>query len=125
ADVEIVGKEGKALAASPRCCRATVPDSSTSGAVMLNHWVLVEPEGGGSGSYTVRVSVTDGASTWTTSETLPYGSSDGRDSGGAIPRLRQNLPPSQAEPGGPGDRRDCLALANPADVIRCAEKPRP
>jgi len=32
------------------------------------------------------------------------------------------VPPAQAGGGGPGDKRDCLSLPTPAEVIRCSEK---
>lgn len=122
ADVEIVGADGKSLASSPRCCRATVGADAKSGAVLLDHWVIVEPEAGGSGSYTVRVSVTDGTSTWKTTETLPYGEGDMPGSAHEVPRLRMNVPASQLERGGPGDKRDCLSLPTPSEVIKCSER---
>jgi hypothetical protein len=33
-----------------------------------------------------------------------------------------NVPPGQAEAGGPGDKRNCLGLATPAEVIKCSER---
>lgn len=124
ADVEILGNDERSLAASPRCCRGTLEEGSLAGAVMLERWVLVEPEGRGSGRYTVRVSVTDGRQSWTTSATLPYGDAGADLPGSAneAPRLRMNVPPAQLEGGGPGDKRDCLALPTPSEVIRCAER---
>ena len=73
----------------------------------------------------VRVSVTDGKQTWTTTETLPYGEADAPGSANEIPRLRMNVPPAQLEPGGPGDKRDCLSLPTPSEVIKCSERKPP
>jgi hypothetical protein len=70
----------------------------------------------------VRVSVTDGTQAWTASEVLPYGPGDMPGLHEAAPKLRQNLPPAAAEPGGPGDKRDCLGLPTPAEVIKCSER---
>ena len=83
--------------------------------------MIVEPEAGHrKGNYTVRVSVTDGAQTWTASEVLPYGE-DGPGSTSDVPRLRMNVP----EGGGAGDKRDCLSLPTPAEVIKCSEGSSP
>lgn len=123
ADMEILGTEGKSLGTSARCCRATVARGSKEGAVLLDSTVIVEPEAGHrKGSYTVRVSVTDGMQTWTASEMLPYGETDVPGSANEAPRLRMNVPPAQLEPGGPGDKRDCLSLPTPAEVIKCSER---
>ena len=122
ADVEILGTDGRSLGTSAGCCQATIARGSTEGAVLLTSWANVEPEAGHrKGSYTVRVSVTDGAQRWTASEVLPYGESEGPGSHEA-PRLRMNVPPAQTEGGGPGDKRDCLSLPTPAEVIKCSER---
>ena len=122
ADVEILGTDGRSLGTSPRCCQATIARGSTERAVLLPSTVVIEPESGNRrGNYTVRVSVTDGMQTWTASEVLPYGGTDVPGSHEA-PRLRMNVPPAQAEPGGPGDKRDCLSLPTPTEVIKCSEK---
>ena len=123
ADVEILGSDGRSLGTSPRCCQATIARGSNEGAVLLTSTVNVEPETGHRrGSYTVRVSVTDGTQTWTASEVLPYGETDGPGAAHEAPRLRMNVPPGQSDSGGPGDKRDCLGLPTPAEVIRCSER---
>ena len=123
ADVEILGSDGRSLGVSPRCCEATIARGSNVGAALLNSAVIVEPEPGRrAGSYTVRVSVTDGAQTWTASAVFPYGETDLPGSTNEAPKLRMNVPPSQLEGGGPGDKRDCLSLPTPAEVIKCSEK---
>ena len=125
ADVEILGTDGKSLGTSPRCCHATIARGAGAGAVLLESTVIVEPEarpGLTSGSYTVRVSVTDGAQMWTTTEVLPYGAASDMPGSHEAPKLRMNVPPAQLEGGGPGDKRDCLSLPTPAEVIKCSEK---
>jgi hypothetical protein len=125
ADVEILGAGGRSLGTSPGCCSAVIARASNESAVLLNSWVIVEPEPGRpSGSYTVRVSVTDGLEKWTTSQVLPYGETDMPGIANEVPRLKMNVPPAQQEPGGAGDKRDCLSLATPAEVIKCSEKKR-
>ena len=122
ADVEILGTDGMSLGISPRCCEATIARGSNESAVLLTSTVGVQPEAGHrKGSYTVRVTVTDGTQTWTASELLPYGA-ELPGSTSEVPRLRQNVPPGQAEGGGPGDKRDCLSLPTPAEVIKCSER---
>ena len=123
ANLEIVGTDGKILGTWPQCCRATVVLGSREPAVLLDPTVIVEPEvGHRAGSYTVRASVTDGTQAWAASEVLPYGDTEMPGSAHEAPRLRMNVPPAQAEPGGPGDKRNCLSLPTPAEVIRCSEK---
>ncbi len=122
ADVEIMGSDGRSLGSWPRCCRATVARGSKETAVLLDSTVIVEPEAiHRKGSYTLRVSVNDGTQTWTASELLPYGETDVPGAHEA-PRLRMNVPPAQSEGGGPGDKRDCLGLPTPAEVIKCSER---
>jgi len=125
ADVEILGTDGRPLGSSPGCCTAVIAKGATGGAALLASSVIVEPEPGHRrGSYTVRVSVTDGAQTWTASQVLPYGEGEAPSSANEALRLRMNVPPAQAEPGGPGDKRDCLSLPTPKEVILCSEKKR-
>ena len=123
ADVEILGTDGRSLGTSPSCCQATLARGSSDRAVLLTSAVIVEPETGlANGSYTVRVSVTDGSQTWTTTEVLAYGPGTDVPGSHEAPRLRMNVPPAQAEPGGPGDKRDCLSLPTPSEVIKCSER---
>ena len=130
ADVEIRGVDGRSLGTSAKCCAATIAKGSNVGAALLAPWVVVEPEQGRrGGSYTVRVSVTDGTQTWTASQVVPYGDTNmpGTANEAPVPlppALRQNVPPAQQEPGGTGDKRDCLSLPTPAEVIKCSEKKR-
>jgi hypothetical protein len=123
ADVEILGTDGRSIGTSPRCCEATLARGSNARAVLLDSTVIVEPETGhAKGSYTVRVSVTDGAQTWTTTQVLPYGAPLDVPGSHEAPRLRQNVPASEAQPGGPGDKRGCLSLPTPSEVIKCSER---
>jgi hypothetical protein len=125
ADVQVLGTDGKSLGIAPRCCEAIVAKGSNERAVLLNSAVIVEPEvGQRNGNYTVNVLVTDGASSWRASEVMPYGETD-MPGTHEVPRLRMNVPPAQLEPGGPGDKRDCLSLPTPAEVIKCAESSSP
>jgi hypothetical protein len=121
ATVEVLGTDGRSLGVSPGCCQATVVRGSNESAVLLNSTVSVEPEAGHrKGSFTVRVSVTEGTQSWTASEMLPYGVIEGPGSHEA-PRLRMNVPPAQGE-GSAGDKRDCLGLPTPSEVIKCSER---
>ena len=123
ADVEVLAADGRSLGTSPHCCEATIAKGASGGAALLNPSVVLEPDPNRrAGRYTVRASVTDGIQTWTSSQVLPYGEADMPGSASEAPRLRMNVPASQLEPGGPGDKRGCLSLATPAEVIRCTEK---
>ena len=121
ADVEILGSDGRSLGRWPRCCSATIMSGPSPSAVVLAQAVVVEPEPGRSrGSYTVSVSVTDGVQKWTARQVLPYGG-EGEMPGSANevpPHLRQDVPPNAET----GDKRDCLSLPTPAEVIKCSEK---
>ena len=119
ADVEILDANGRSLGASPKCCQAVVQQGTA--AVLLNEAVVVEPESTKrAGSYTVNVSVTDGLETWKAREVLPFGETDVPSAASEAPKLRMNVPPGAAE--STGDRRDCLSLPTPAEVIKCSEK---
>jgi hypothetical protein len=121
ADVEVMGSDGRSLGTWPRCCTASIAKGSNTSAVLLSQTVIVQPESGRrTGSYTVKVSVTDGQQTWTASEVLPYGDAEGPGAAREAPRLRMSLPAREET----GDRRDCLGLATPAEVIKCSEKKR-
>lgn len=123
ADVEVLAADGRSLATSPRCCEATIAKGASSGAALLRPWVGIEPDPARrSGRYTVRATVSDGTQTWTASQELPYGEADQPGSASEAPRLRMNVPASQLEPGGPGDKRGCLSLPTPSEVIRCTER---
>ena len=125
ADVQVLGTDGKPLGIAPRCCEAIVAKGSNERAVLLNSAAVVEPESGRrSGNFTVNVLVTDGTETWRATEMLPYGETDMPGSHEA-PRLQMNVPPKQLESGGPGDKRNCLSLPTPAEVIKCAEGSSP
>jgi len=60
--------------------------------------------------------------TWTTSEVLPYGATDLPGTANEAPKLRMNVPPGQSDAGGPGDKRNCLDLPTPTEVIKCSER---
>jgi hypothetical protein len=121
ADVEILGSDGRTLGKWPRCCTATVAKGANASAVEFSQTVIMEPEAGRrSGSWTVKVSVTDGQQTWTGSEVVPYGETEAPGTGKEAPRLRMNVPAGEET----ADRRDCLGLATPAEVIKCSEKKR-
>ena len=122
ADVQVMGTDGKPLGIAPRCCEAIVAKGSNERAVLLNSAAVVEAESGQrSGNFTVNVLVTDGTGTWRASEVLPYGETDMPGLHEA-PRLQMNVPPKQLEPGGPGDKRNCLSLPTPAEIIKCSER---
>jgi len=134
ADMELVGPDGKSLAAMPRCCSYTIADRPDIRTALLAPAMNVEfdrrePKG----VYTVRASVSDGTTVIKASNTFRLG-------GPAEPVLpgRSLLLPSAKEEAGekmpvdvpPGpkrtfrhaDRSDCLDLPTREDVIRCAEK---
>lgn len=122
ADVEILGTDGRSLGTSPQCCQATVAKGSNARAVLLASTVAIEPESGHrKGNYTVRVTVTDGVQKWTANELLPYAESAMPGTANEALRLRMNVPPDKGE-GAAGDKRDCLSLPTPAEVIRCSEQ---
>lgn len=133
-DIEFLGPDGKPLAAAKACCRFEIedrPDVQT--AVLGNAISLQLGTGDARGTYTVRVSVTDGRQVAQASRqftfSLPDFPSAAREAPAAMPRaapkgpaprLQMNPPPRN--PGRDADKRDCLDLPTPAEVIRCTER---
>lgn len=127
ADMEFFAPDGKSVFAAPHCCRFTItnrPDVAT--AVLGNAATLVLEPGDMGGTYTVRVSVTDGSQTATTSETFqfPGGKLAGPKAdpaSSAVPTLQMGTPPAK-NPGRDMDKRDCLTLPTPLEVVKCTER---
>lgn len=124
ADMEFFAPDGKSLFAAPQCCRHTVTNRPDIVSVVLGSTAtLVLEPGDMGGAYTVRVSVTDGAQTVTTSATFQFagGTVPGRAPASAVPTLQMGTPPAK-NPGRDMDKRDCLSLPTPAEVIKCTER---
>lgn len=126
ADMEFFAPDGKSVFAAPQCCRHTITNRPDIASVVLgNTATLVLEPGDMGGAYTVRVSVTDGAQTVTTSETFQFAggkpAAPGPAPASAVPTLQMGTPPAK-NPGRDMDKRDCLSLPTPAEVIRCTER---
>jgi hypothetical protein len=123
-DIEFFGPDGRSIGGARQCCRFTItnrPDIRTAmlGPTMNLEWEPSDKKG----AYTVRVSVTDGSQTAASSLTIQYGggsSAASRQAPAAAPRLRMDAPAKN--PGRDMDKRDCLALPTPAEVIKCTEQ---
>jgi hypothetical protein len=124
ADVEFFGPDGKSLFAAPKCCRFTITNRPDIRTAMLGGTPYFELEPGNpKGAYTVRVSVTDGSQQAATSETFLFATGEFEvpepsPPTTAAPRLRMGTPPAK-NPGRDMDKRDCLALSTPAEIIKC------
>ena len=118
ADLEVVGADGRTMVAAPGCCRATIAKGAP-GVAQLDPTLTIELESTRRASiYTVKVSVTDGEKTWSTHQVLTFTDSSQPGTANEAPRLRQNVP----EGANPEDKRDCLGLSSPSEVIKCSEK---
>lgn len=123
ADIEFRGPDGKLIWEKKGCCTAVLRDRPDARTVSLGPAADVEMDGSDPpGLYTVRATVTDGKRSSTATESFRL------ESGTAPMRLKPSGPtlemgerPRKAPPR-ERDVRECLDLATPAEVIRCAEK---
>ena len=126
ADVEFFGPDGKSIGAARQCCRFTITNRPDIRTAMLGPTTSLEWEPNDKkGAYTVRVSVTDGSQTATSSATIQLVGGDSATprqapAPTAAPRLLMDAPAKN--PGRDVDKRDCLALPTPAEVIKCTEQ---
>lgn len=125
ADVEFFGPGGKSIQAAPQCCQFTITNRPDFLTVMLGPTVNLELERGDlKGAYTVRVSVTDGSQVVSASETFQLvegkSAASPQPPASTAPRLRMDAPAKN--PGRDLDKRDCLALPTPSEIIKCTER---
>jgi hypothetical protein len=127
ADVEFFGPDGKSLVAARQCCRYTITNRPDIRSAMLGPTMNLQLDSGdANGAYVVRVSVTDGSQTATASETFQFAAGKPAapaqaPASTAAPRLRMGTPPAK-NPGRDVDKRDCLALPTPTEVIKCTQQ---
>jgi len=127
ADVEFLAPGGKSMAVARQCCKYTVTNGPDIRMAMLGPTMSLELESGDpKGDYTVRVSVTDGSRTATTSETFRFAAAKSATPSpapapAAAPKLQMGVPPAK-NPGRDMDKRDCLTLPTPSEVIKCTER---
>lgn len=124
ADLELLGPDGKSISVQKRCCSFRIENRPDYRTVMLSPTINVEMDRGDTnGTYTVRVSVSDGTRRAEAATGFEFAQGSGMPQGApgatAPPRLRMAPPPRN--PGGDLDKRDCLSLPTPSEVIRCAE----
>jgi hypothetical protein len=130
ADVELFAPDGKSVFSAPKCCRFTIKDLPEIRTAMLGGVASLTLEPGDmKGAYMMRVSVTDGVQTALGSETFQFaGGKPGPlpatapppPEAPAVPALQMGTPPAK-NPGRDVDKRDCLSLPTPAEVIKCTE----
>ena len=126
-DVEFLAPDGKSVFAAPKCCRFTITNRPDILTAMLGGTASLELDSGDmKGAYTLRVSVTDGTQTVTTSETFQFAGAKPAvpnlaPAPAAAPTLLMGTPPAK-NPGRDVDKRDCLALPTPSEVIKCTEQ---
>jgi hypothetical protein len=129
ADVEFFGPDGKSLAAAPQCCRYTITNAPDIRMAVLGPTMNLALESGDKrGDYTVRVSVTDGTQRVAAIQTFQFVSEKSATpppapAPPAAPRLRMDDPPAR-KPGLDADKRDCLSLPTPSEIIKCTEQKR-
>lgn len=124
ADVEFFAPGGKSIGAMRQCCHFTITNRPDFRTAMLGPTTNLELEPGDmNGAYTVRVSVTDGSQVVSASETFQFTggkSATPQAPASTAPRLRMDTPAKN--PGRDVDKRDCLALPTPSEVIKCTER---
>jgi len=124
-DMEIVPPSGQPQALK-RCCRFTVPERSGFRFAMLSNAIEFSLDPGDpKGVYTFKASVTDGKQTFTAAEQLRYGvpapsrNADTPADATSAPVAPKRAPTPNRYSG--ADKRNCLDLPTPADVIKCTE----
>ena len=142
ADIEFFAPNGASLGALKQCCRFTAnAGTEVQMAVLSNAATLVFGANDVRGNYSVAVTVTDGSQVVTARESIRFPGPPEMPSSAAeapklraetakpraetlkpraeIPQLRMNTP--EKNPGKDSDKRDCLSLPTPAEIIKCAE----
>ena len=128
ADIEFFAPNGASLGVLKQCCRFTAnAGTQVQVAVLGNAATLVFGANDVRGTYSVVATVTDGAQTVTARESIrfpgpdmPSASAEAPKLRAETPKLRMNTP--EKNPGKDADKRDCLSLPTPAEVIKCAER---
>src|SRR5258706_4057743 len=127
ADVEFFGPDGRSIAAAPQCCRYTITNAPDIRMAMLGPTINLEFQSGfPHGSYTVRATVSDRSRSASSAESFQFISPKPAEpppapAPAAAPKLRMGAPPAK-NPGRDADKRDCLTLPTPAEVIKCTER---
>lgn len=125
ADIEFIGPDGKSLVVMKQCCNFTISNRPDLRTAVLGPTPNFEMEASDKpGTYTIRATVTDGTQTIMTSSEirlLPAGGASQAPAAPGVPRLNMGTPPAK-NPGRDADKRDCLSLPTPAEVIKCTEK---
>jgi len=120
-----VSSDGKAKALK-KCCSAIRGDPRFPGVAVLSPLIeMIFTTEDPPGTYTARVTVTDGASSATASETflVQAGAAAAKE---PAQQTETNPSPAPASAGNPlrtdKDARDCLNLSNNTEIIKCSEK---
>ncbi|QJR10130.1 hypothetical protein DSM104443_01184 [Usitatibacter rugosus] len=127
ADVEFVGPDGVTRVEAKQCCRFTIANQPEVRTVMLGPTTNTKLLAADApGIYTVRATVTGGPEVLVASETFRYVGGTPPVSAAPAPAAapRLNMNPPARNPGDDSDKRDCLALPTPTEVIKCTERKR-
>jgi hypothetical protein len=127
ADIEFVGPGGKSLAVMKECCSFTITDRPDVRWAVLGPTPNLELDAGDKlGTYTIRATVTDGTRSVTTASDVrlvsPAAAAQPQPATMPPPAPRLQMAPAAKNPGRDTDKRDCLSLPTPAEVIKCTEK---
>lgn len=125
-DLEILTPDGKVAFSARECCRFTITDHPDFRSAVLGPVIdMTFDPGDPKGTYTVRVSVSDGTRTATGTDHFSFG---GASSTASAPRAMDATP--SATPAGDAqpprtfphkDRTECLDRPTNREIIRCAE----
>lgn len=128
ADIEFFAPNGTSLGALKQCCRFNAnAGTEVQMAVLGNAATLVFGANDVRGTYSVVATVTDGSQTVTARESIRFPGPDVPSAAAEAPKLRAETPKlrmntPEKNPGKDADKRDCLSLPTPAEVIKCAER---
>ncbi|MEP7067610.1 MAG: hypothetical protein ABI789_00155 [Usitatibacter sp.] len=125
-DFEILAPDGKAIVSAKQCCKFTITDHPEFRSAVLGPvFDLTFDPGDPKGSYTVRVSVTDGTRTVTGTEHFQYGSASASAPAVQVKDATPGASPAADAPPrrtfSHKDRTQCLDRPTNREIILCAE----
>lgn len=125
-DLEILTPDGKVAFSGKQCCRFTITDHPDFKSAVLGPVIdMTLDPGDPKGTYTVRVSVTDGTRTATGSDTFQYGAASAPKISAMAKDAMPGAAPAADAPAPRTfphkDRTECLDRPTNREIIRCAE----
>lgn len=121
ADVEFIGPDGISKVMAKQCCRAMTTGQPVTLSPTMNTKLTATDV---NGTYTVRATISGGPEVLVATGTFSYAGgtapAGASPAPGAAPRLNMDVPAKN--PGSDTDKRYCLSLPTPTEVIKCTER---